>query len=140
MVIALSERVSYDVFTLTDPDRVVVDLPAVRWQVAPDAEPRPSGLIDGLRHGSYKTDVSRLVIDCREPVIVRETGLIVDQKSQYRLFIDLATATQPPPPRTDPAVTAPVISDSALGQVIGRTELLGGDGPSSRRRRTAGAQ
>lgn len=136
LVIALSERVSYDVFTLADPDRVVVDLPAVRWQVAPDAEPRPSGLIDGLRHGSYKTDVSRLVIDCREPVIVRETGLIADQKGQYRLFIDVSTASQAPTaPGIDSAVTASVISDSAagsdsaLGPVIGRTELPGGDGP-----------
>jgi len=40
-VVELSDPVDIRTFTLTGPNRVVVDLPAVQWHL--EAPPRPSG-------------------------------------------------------------------------------------------------
>jgi hypothetical protein len=53
-VIELSDPVSLRTFTLTKPDRVVVDMPEVQWRL--DAPPRPSGFgsIRSYRYGVFR--------------------------------------------------------------------------------------
>lgn len=91
IVLDLTDRVSYKVFTLTDPYRVVIDLPEVKWELAPSALPAKKGLVKKLRYGTFKPGNSRLVLECNGPASVNE--IFVMQPiggSGYRLVVDLA--------------------------------------------------
>ncbi|MEE3059559.1 MAG: AMIN domain-containing protein, partial [Pseudomonadota bacterium] len=69
LVLEMSERVDFKVFSLDAPRRIVLDLPSLDW---PDvnASPEPKGLISGLRFGQFTATQSRLVIDLKTPAIV----------------------------------------------------------------------
>ena len=69
LVLEMSERVDFKVFSLDAPRRIVLDLPSLDW---PDvnASPEPKGLISGLRFGQFTATQSRLVIDLNTPAIV----------------------------------------------------------------------
>lgn len=58
---------AFEVFTLADPARVVIDLPRVAWRLR---APRPAGLATRLRFGLGAQDASRLVIDLSGPARV----------------------------------------------------------------------
>ncbi|MDP6566769.1 MAG: N-acetylmuramoyl-L-alanine amidase [Alphaproteobacteria bacterium] len=95
VVLDLSEKVSYRVFTLADPYRVVLDLPEVHWQVPAGAASRKGGLVAGLRFGLFKPGNSRVVLDLKEPGVVRSVFLLPPAPPQpYRLVIDLAASTR----------------------------------------------
>src|SRR5262245_42576966 len=50
-VVELSDPVEAKVFTLTNPDRVVVDLPEVLWRMNADARPSGRGPVRSYRFG-----------------------------------------------------------------------------------------
>jgi N-acetylmuramoyl-L-alanine amidase len=91
-VLDLSQRVAERIFTLATPYRVVIDLPAVTWQVARDGTYSGFGLIDSFRYGRFKPGTSRLVLDTKRPVVVQDAfWLAPNQDSPYhRLVLDLA--------------------------------------------------
>lgn len=90
IVLDLTGRVSYRVFTLTDPDRVVIDLPEVKWDLAPSALPARKGLVQKLRYGIFKPGNSRLVLECNGPATVNEIFIMKPLGDQgYRLVVDL---------------------------------------------------
>ncbi|MEO1613669.1 MAG: AMIN domain-containing protein, partial [Pseudomonadota bacterium] len=62
--IDFSERTAFRTFSLADPNRLVVDFPAVDWRVEP-LRPGPDvALIDGLRFGARRGG-ARMVVDLR---------------------------------------------------------------------------
>ena len=89
-VIELSDPVNLRTFTLTNPDRVVVDMPEVSWRVS--APPRPSGFgsVKSYRYGMFRKGNSRMVIDLNRPVTVSD-ALVIPPSSGfgYRVVIDL---------------------------------------------------
>lgn len=89
-VIELSDPVNLRTFTLSDPDRVVVDMPEVSWRLS--APPRPSGLgsVKSYRYGVFRKGYSRMVIDLSRPVTVSDP-LVIPPASGfgYRVVIDL---------------------------------------------------
>jgi N-acetylmuramoyl-L-alanine amidase len=89
-VIELSDPVNLRTFTLTNPDRVVVDMPEVSWRLG--APPRPSGFgsVKSYRYGVFRKGNSRMVIDLSRPVTVSE-ALVIPPSSGfgYRVVIDL---------------------------------------------------
>lgn len=92
VVLDLTGRVSYRAFTLTDPHRVVIDLPEVKWELAPSALPAKKGLVRKLRYGTFKPGNSRLVLECNDPASVNEIFLMQPLGgSGYRLVVDLAS-------------------------------------------------
>jgi N-acetylmuramoyl-L-alanine amidase len=92
-VIELSDPVNLRTFTLTNPDRVVVDMPEVSWRVG--APPRPSGFgsVKSYRYGVFRKGNSRMVIDLNRPVTVSD-ALVIPPSSGfgYRVVIDLFPA------------------------------------------------
>ena len=91
LVLDVTGRVSYRVFTLTDPHRVVIDLPEVRWELARSALPANKGLVQKLRYGTFKPGNSRLVLECNGPAVVNEIFLMKPLNGEgYRLVVDLA--------------------------------------------------
>jgi len=89
-VIELSDPVNLRTFTLTNPDRVVVDMPEVSWRL--NAPPRPSGLgsVKSYRYGVFRKGYSRMVIDLSRPVTVSDPLVIPPSNGfGYRVVIDL---------------------------------------------------
>ncbi len=93
-VLEFSEPVIFNVFTLSDPYRVVVELPEVDWRLPADSGTRPAGLVAGFRYGNFQQGASRVVIDLKGPVRVKAAFLAVPEgERQHRLVIDLEAAT-----------------------------------------------
>ncbi|HKD46292.1 MAG TPA: N-acetylmuramoyl-L-alanine amidase [Rhizomicrobium sp.] len=89
-VIELSDPVNLRTFTLTNPDRVVVDMPEVQWRLG--APPRPSGfgLVKSYRYGVFRKGNSRMVMDLTRPVTVSDPLVIPPSNGfGYRVVIDL---------------------------------------------------
>jgi N-acetylmuramoyl-L-alanine amidase len=94
-VIELSDPVNLRAFTLTNPDRVVVDMPEVQWRVG--APPRPSGFgsVKSYRYGVFRKGNSRMVIDLSRPVTVSDPLVIPPSNGfGYRVVIDLFPTQQ----------------------------------------------
>lgn len=94
VVLDLSTKVGFSIFSLADPYRVVVNLPEIDWRLNPDAV-RPGKRITGFRFGLFRPGQSRIVIDVARPVIV-QSSFILPPNSQFghRLVIDLADTTR----------------------------------------------
>jgi len=94
VVIELTAALSFRVFKLNDPYRVVIDMPEVGWRLPPKPLPARTGLYDRLRYGLHKAGVSRVVIDLTRPSEVTLARLLKPSAGRgYRLVVDLrATA------------------------------------------------
>ena len=89
LVLDLSEPVTYNLFTLPAPDRVVIDLPQTNWR--PPSEVDGRGLVSRLRFGLFKPGTSRVVLDLAGPASVQQAMLLDGSDGQgSRLVIDLA--------------------------------------------------
>jgi N-acetylmuramoyl-L-alanine amidase len=92
LVLDLSDRVSFKVFSLDKPNRIVVDLPSLQWPEK--LQPKVQGLIDSLRFGQFTAAKSRLVIDLKSPAIVSKS-FVLNRTSglPVRLVVDLVEAS-----------------------------------------------
>ncbi|MBI4184694.1 MAG: N-acetylmuramoyl-L-alanine amidase [Proteobacteria bacterium] len=93
-VLDLTGRVDFRLFTLPDPYRVVIDMPALEWRPA-----KPPGgttaLIQGLRYGLFRPDVFRVVLDVGRPVSVRRLFFLPPADGQGpRFVLDLEPASR----------------------------------------------
>jgi len=94
-VVEVSDPVTLRAFTLRNPNRVVLDMPAVQWHM--DNAPRPSGngAIRAYRYGQFRSGNSRFVIDLNSPVAVAPVLVIPPSNGYgYRAVVDLAPTTQ----------------------------------------------
>ncbi|MGY8959574.1 MAG: N-acetylmuramoyl-L-alanine amidase, partial [Alphaproteobacteria bacterium] len=91
VVLELSESVDYQLFTLANPYRVVIDLPEVRWRV-PDKRMRASeGLVNSFRFGLFQAGNSRVVLGTSVPTKITKHFLIpADNENPVRFVLDLA--------------------------------------------------
>jgi N-acetylmuramoyl-L-alanine amidase len=69
-VVGLPKRAEYEVFSLNNPNRVIVELGATRLRLPAHPKGKAVGLIKGFRAGLSGKDRSRIVIDVTEPVVV----------------------------------------------------------------------
>jgi len=69
-VVGLPKRAEYEVFSLNNPNRVIVELGATRLRLPAHPKGKAVGLIKGFRAGLSAKDRSRIVIDVTEPVVV----------------------------------------------------------------------
>lgn len=94
-VLDLSDRVEFRVFTLADPYRVVIDLPAVGWRLPVRPLPEGRGLLAKLRYGLFKPGTSRVVLDMNGPAAVDKAFLLVPAGVHaYRLVLDLVPTSR----------------------------------------------
>jgi len=94
LVLELSGPVEYKVFSLEDPDRVVIDLKQSRLGGTALMPLEGGGPIKKVRSGSPATGVLRLVLDLIQPRNHRAFLLSPSASYPYRLVIDL-TETGP---------------------------------------------
>jgi N-acetylmuramoyl-L-alanine amidase len=96
----LSRSVGVKAYALTDPDRIIVELPEVAFLIA--ADPRRAsakGVVKAFRYGHFAPGRSRVVIDLARPAKIERadcTPLGVDGSAMgpARLVIELAPETR----------------------------------------------
>ncbi len=132
VVLDFSRKVPFSVFTLSDPYRVVVDLPETTWDIPKISS--VAGVVKQFRFGLFKAGNSRLVLDVKSPVTVKkafilgsdggvgprlvldlekvsEAAFLKAQKSRPRPLPALSTRAPPPP------LAAPPPPSSSAGDV-----------------------
>lgn len=93
MVLELSEVSDFRTFVLSDPYRIVVDLPEFDWGVGNITKPGGSG-VSAIRRGVLKAGISRVVIDLSKPMTIRSAFILPAHKGKpTRLVIDFSDTT-----------------------------------------------
>jgi N-acetylmuramoyl-L-alanine amidase len=86
----LTRPVSYSVYVLPNPYRVMIDLPGVAFDLGPGSSGSGLGLVSGYRFGPLGKDRSRIVIDTTGPVLIAKSFLVKPEDGQpARLVVDL---------------------------------------------------
>ena len=116
-VIDLSETVSWRVFTLGDPYRLVIDLPELVWNLPSELPPAKKGLIGALRYGLFAPGQSRVVLDLAGPARIDRVELLPPTAGVWRLFVDLSQVSEAA--FADPGAVRMVESGVPLPQVEG---------------------
>lgn len=113
VVLDLGSKVDFDIFSLDNPRRVVVDLPSLDW---PNKTPKVDGLVKSIRFGQFSDTKSRLVIDLSRPANVAKSFLL-DKSSglPHRLVLDLV-------PSSASAFTQQVAKDRAAKRKTAKAE------------------
>ena len=110
LTLDLSEPVAFKVFTVSAPDRVVIDLPAVRWMLGERTVVIGHSGVARVRYGQFRPDTSRIVLDLDRPLTVRRTQMLpqeADGTAPHRLVLELAPASQPAEPVTQAGPAGP---------------------------------
>lgn len=94
-VLEFTQSVPYKIFTLAEPDRIVIDLPSVDWRGPKSGQAGGRGLISGYRHGLFKPGITRVVIDLAAPASVAKHFVLgAGGGAGPRVVVDLAPAAR----------------------------------------------
>ncbi len=74
-VIGLAQRTEFQVFSLSKPNRVVVELPSVKLRLPRTTSTTANGLVRSFRGGRSAPGKSRVVIDVEAPVVVESAKI-----------------------------------------------------------------
>jgi N-acetylmuramoyl-L-alanine amidase len=91
-VVGLERKVEYQVFAISHPNRVVIELPDITMQLPSIDEDKPVGLVRAVRAGRAAPGKSRVVIGVTQPVIVESSSVEKDDNGRYRLAIIIRPA------------------------------------------------
>jgi len=90
VVLDLTATTGFKVFALADPQRVVIDLDEVDWEIPAGRKLQGRGLVAAMRYGLFKVGTSRIVLDLAAPATVSQVTLVdKTEKLPRRLLIDL---------------------------------------------------
>lgn len=91
LIVDLTRKMDARAFTLSNPYRVVVDLPQTVFQLPSKAGESGRGLIKAFRYGLVMAGGSRIVVDVSKPVRVDRVHVLEPRDGQpARLVLDLA--------------------------------------------------
>lgn len=93
-VIGLEKSADFKVFTLANPNRVIVDLPDIKLNMPTEPQDKAVGLVSGFRVGASAPGRTRVVIDMMSPVVVQNSKVekAKDGKS-FQLELDIVSAS-----------------------------------------------
>jgi N-acetylmuramoyl-L-alanine amidase len=90
----LSDPLDVRVFTLTNPNRVVFDMPEVLWRVNGETRPSGQGAVKSYRYGLFRKGNSRFIVDLAAPARIEKTQILPPEGgSGFRLVVDLSPTT-----------------------------------------------
>ncbi|MEZ0260542.1 MAG: N-acetylmuramoyl-L-alanine amidase [Alphaproteobacteria bacterium] len=93
IVIEFNQRVDFRVFHLSDPTRLVVDLPPGNWH-APKSGLLTERMIKGYRSGALDDGLTRIIFDLGAPALVSQAFMLPKTSFNLpRLVIDLKPAS-----------------------------------------------
>ncbi|OCX94681.1 MAG: N-acetylmuramoyl-L-alanine amidase [Pseudomonas sp. CO183] len=115
LVFDLSGPVEHKIFTLTAPDRLVIDVTGATLKAELDKLALQNTPVASLRAGQHDAKTLRVVVDLHAPVSPKSFSLAPNQQYGHRLVVDLfdqataaRAATQPPVTATPATPAAPV--------------------------------
>lgn len=136
LVFDLSGPIDHHLFTLTNPDRLVVDLDNARLKDALPAVDTTGPIVGAVRSGSRGEDGLRVVVDLKAVVQPRSFILKPYDQYGYRLVIDLFDAAQQAAQEVQEAKPAPSVPAPAHRDLIVAIDAgHGGDDPGATGRR-----
>ncbi len=98
VVFDLSTSIEHNLFSLKDPQRIVIDLEDTRESRALAVSKKITSLMSGIRSAKRDSGTLRVVLDLKNTVRPRSFVLKPDGKSGHRLVVDLhATSLSPTP-------------------------------------------
>lgn len=115
VVFDLDASADNNVFTLSNPDRVVVDIAGARRGRTLNLNPVPTGLVKSVRSGPHDGGL-RVVLDLNQSVTPKSFGLKPSGGYGYRLILELYPAGATPMPSM---VTASAASDNGTAPAAG---------------------
>ncbi len=124
VVLDLSAPLEHRLFSLHQPERVVLDLPRTRLRADPAKVPA-RGRVKGLRSGIHQGRDLRLVIDLTQPSRVKSFLLPPAEGHGHRLVIDLY------PPRSEAAPPPPTVMVEDRDVIIAIDAGHGGEDPGA---------
>ncbi len=90
VVLELNKKLPYKTFFLEKPNRFVIDLPEVGWQLPARPLPKKAGIFLRLRYGLNKPGNSRIVLDLSQPAVLKRAYFLPSEKNAgVRLVIDI---------------------------------------------------
>ncbi len=110
LVLDLSAPARYEVFTLQNPDRVVIDLARAELAMRKDL-PKGQGRVKAVRSGPQAGGGLRLVLDLDAEVTVKSFAVGPDGTSGHRLVVEL-------PPSGDVPVASPATAAPTGAEVL----------------------
>ena len=121
LVLDLTESARFKIFTLTAPDRLVIDMPPVHWALEEQAAAFHRAGVLRVRFGQFRDDTSRIVVDLAQPAVVQRTFLMEPSPGgadAYRLVVDLGTlpvSAAPAKPRQTVISASTSVEDERQG-------------------------
>jgi len=106
LVFDLSGPVQHSVFTLSAPDRIVIDVSGAKLATNLDQLSLANTPITGVRSAQRSADDLRVVIDLSAPVSPKSFTLAPNQQYGHRLVVDLFDQGSAPPATQVPSVAA----------------------------------
>ena len=92
LVLDITESANFRIFTLADPDRVVIDMPPAHWALAERTLPVGRAGVTQVRFGHFTTKTSRIVLDLARPLALQQARLLPPGRAgvaTHRLVLDL---------------------------------------------------
>jgi N-acetylmuramoyl-L-alanine amidase len=126
VVLDLSQPVRYELFTLSGPDRVVIDLERTSLDAHGISMPEPSGLVRAVRTGTQPGGKLRVVLDLNGRAEPNSFLTPPNESYGHRLVVDLSAGGQAPRP-----VVAPHAPTGQRDLVIAVDAGHGGEDPGA---------
>src|SRR5438552_12483714 len=117
-IIGLERAVEFQVFSLTNPNRVFVELPDVMLQLPPQPGEAAVGLVKSFRGGQSAPGKARVVIDVTGPVIVDKAAIEKSKDGKTtQLVLEIVPAEPGASTKADAQRTTLLAGASGLGAI-----------------------
>ncbi len=94
VVVEASAELKISAFVLVRPNRVVLDMPEVRWRLPLGAGRGGKGFVAGYRFGQFVPGRARMVFDLKGPAVIAKSFTLPPGKGRpWRFVLDLKRAT-----------------------------------------------
>ncbi|WP_139221143.1 N-acetylmuramoyl-L-alanine amidase [Bosea sp. OK403] len=94
LTVALSRPVSVSTSVMASPDRVIVDLPSVNFQMQPTTGRNGAGFVSAFRFGLFTAERSRIIIDLAQPALVARAEMRNRRGGFGELVIELKRSSR----------------------------------------------
>ena len=93
LVLEVSETTEFRAFTLSEPYRMVIDLPHFDWRISQSPISKEAGLT-AVRQGELKPGISRIVFDLNGPKAIQSAFMLPGHNSRpNRLVVDFSSVS-----------------------------------------------
>ncbi|PCI87319.1 MAG: hypothetical protein COB24_06740 [Hyphomicrobiales bacterium] len=125
MVIELTDQVAFQVYSIPDPDRLIIDFDAVDFNLPSSMGTQVYGLVKEFRYGRFSPEKSRIVIDTLQKTEVAAAFIIPAKAAKGALLVvDIIKKTTISSPRISVNLNREGKQDLTAGQAAPNDDKL----------------